>query len=241
MATDRAALSVDIALAARRLVLPRSRCIYEIVLPRDVTALHAQIVRDQTGPGPYWAMLWPSGIALADAITQEPELVRGQRVLEVGCGLGVTASAAVAAGADLTVADCTPEALAFCQANARHNAGQAPMTRQCDWRDPEAAFAVLSEERFPVVLAADVCYDPRDVAPLFALLERVVAPNGVLWLAEPGRPAAQQFLDRAHAAGWRGRRTEWRGPWPSRHDAAVVAVHQLRRLAPDPLPGPCGC
>jgi predicted nicotinamide N-methyase len=227
---DHAASAVGIPLVHRRVVLPRSRCIYDIARPRDVTALQAQVARDQTGPGPYWAMLWPSGIALADAITHAPALVRGQRVLELGCGLGVTASAAIAAGADLTVADCTPEVLALCRANARHNAGQAPATRQCDWRQPETAFAALGGERFPVVLGADVIYDPRDVEPLLALLERVVAPSGVLWLAEPGRSAAQSLLERADEAGWRGKRAEWHGPWPSKQDSAVVvAVHQLRR------------
>jgi hypothetical protein len=37
-------------------------------------------------------------------------------------------------------------------------------------------------------------------------------------------------LQRAHAAGWRETREEWRGPWPRRQDAAVVVtVRQLRR------------
>jgi predicted nicotinamide N-methyase len=230
VARDHVATTAGIPLTQRRLVLPRSRCIYEIVQPRDLTGLQAQIARDQTGPGPYWAMPWPSGIALADAITQAPASVRGQRVLELGCGLGVTASAAIAAGADLTVADCTPEVLALCRANALRNSGRAPAARRCDWRQPEAAFAALGGERFEVVLVADVIYDPRDVEPLYSLLERVVTPSGVLWLAEPGRSAARSLLERAHEAGWRGKRAERHGPWPSKQDSAVVvAVHQLRR------------
>jgi len=176
-------------------------------------------------------MVWPSGIALADAITQTPEFVNGRRVLELGCGLGVTASAALAAGADLIVADCTPEALILCKANARHNAGRAPIAVQCDWRQPEAAVEALGGAQFSVVLAADVAYDPRDVAPLFALLERLVAANGVLCLAEPRRSAARGFLELVHEAGWRGTWEEWHGPWPrSQDDAVIVAVHQLRRV-----------
>lgn len=239
-AIDHSALVADIPLARRRLVLPRSRCIYEIAQPRELAALHAQVARDQTGSGPYWAVPWPSGMALADAITQEPALVRGQRVLELGCGLGVTASAALAAGADLTVADCTAEALELCQANARRNAGRVPTTVVCDWRQPQSAFAALGERPFPLVLAADVLYDPRVFVPLFALLEQVVSPGGVLWLAEPGRPEAEPFLERLAAAGWCGARAEWGGPWSREQGVGVVvSLHRLRRPGTEtaPIPG----
>jgi predicted nicotinamide N-methyase len=225
------AAEIGSSLKTSRLRLPRSRCIYEIAQPCNLAAFRTQVIRDQTGPVPYWAMVWPSGIALADAITQTPEFVNGRRVLELGCGLGVTASAALAAGADLIVADCTPEALILCKANARHNTGRAPIAVRCDWRQPEEAVEALGGAQFSVVLAADVAYDPRDVAPLFALLERLVAANGVLWLAEPRRPAARGFLELVHEAGWRGTWEEWHGPWPrSQDDAVIVAVHQLRRV-----------
>ena len=47
---------------------------------------------------PYWALLWPSGMALAEAILAAPSLIAGKRTLELGCGLGVTASAALKPG-----------------------------------------------------------------------------------------------------------------------------------------------
>ena len=36
---------------------------------------------------PYWAELWPSGVFLAAAVGERD--LRGTRVLELGCGLGV--------------------------------------------------------------------------------------------------------------------------------------------------------
>ena len=74
------------------------------------------------------------------------------------------------------------------------------------------------------MLAADVLYERRDVEPLLALVERVVAPGGELWLAEPGRPPAARFLESIRARGWieeseqcsgrgRTRTTTGRGSW----------------------------
>jgi len=44
---------------------------------------------------PYWAELWPAGIALAEAL---PDRLDGVRVVELGCGLGVPSLVAAARG-----------------------------------------------------------------------------------------------------------------------------------------------
>ena len=38
---------------------------------------------------PYWAELWASAIAIAQIVAEDNILVRGQRIADVGCGLGV--------------------------------------------------------------------------------------------------------------------------------------------------------
>ena len=53
---------------------------------------------DQGDRDPYWCRLWPSAIALAQLILQQPELVRGKRVCDIGCGLGLAGIAAALAG-----------------------------------------------------------------------------------------------------------------------------------------------
>jgi len=183
---------------------------------------------------PYWAELWPSGVALAAKIARNPEIVKGRRVLELGCGLGVTAIAALRDGADLLVTDYAREALALCSLNALDQAGRQPRTLCVNWREPGATLHA-SEGGFPVVLAADILYESRDVEPLLALVERVVAPGGELWLAEPGRPPAGRFLESIGARGWIDESEECRGPWPDMEDnrkGIVVTIHRLRRRLP---------
>ena len=128
---------------------------------------------------PYWAELWPAGIALAEAL---PPTLAGQSVLELGCGLGVPALLAAARGARVTAVDWADGAIALLRANADRN-GLALEATRADWRQFAGAF--------DLVLAADVLYERRNVAPLVELLPRV-APVALVALA--GRPYEADFL-----------------------------------------------
>jgi predicted nicotinamide N-methyase len=179
---------------------------------------------------PYWARIWPSGVALADLALERRAEFAGQRVLELGCGLGTTASALLEAGAILTVSDYSPLPLAFCRYNALYNTGRAPRTLRFNWRSPnEGAVArAASGGGYPLILAADVLYEGRDVEPLLAIVERILAPDGMLWLAEPGRKTAQRFLNTAAALGWHGDTRKVAGPWPDGSND-TISLHFLRR------------
>jgi predicted nicotinamide N-methyase len=218
------------SLITEPVTLPLTRLTYSIVRPADTDRLLDQVAGDPEQNLPYWAEIWPSGIALADAIARAPELVQGQRTLELGAGLGITACAALAAGAELTVTDYASEALALCGLNTLRNVGRGAATIRLNWRRPDPVLFELARGGFPVVLAADVLYERRDIAPLLALVERIVSPDGLLWLAEPGRAVAAAFVETARARGWAGSSETHAGPWPDPKDAGVVVtVHQLRR------------
>lgn len=217
-------------LAREEVRLPRSGVCLHVTRPIDTDALLDQAADDPEQNLPYWAEIWPSGAALADAILQQPELVAGKRVFELGCGLGITAVVASHAGADLVISDYSPDALALAVNNLRQNNAFATQAVRLNWRDPDEAFIRLSAGGFPVVLAADVLYETRDIAPLLAFFDQVVAPGGLLWLAEPGRAVAERFLEQASALGWSGERTEHEGPWPDPKDEGVVVrLYQLRK------------
>lgn len=217
-------------LTETRFTLPESEVALRVWQPKDYEALLDAVADDPEQNLPYWAEIWPSGIALADEIVAHPEMVRGRRVLEIGSGLGVTASIALASGADLIVADYSPESLVLCRYNALSNSGKEPVALQMNWREPSPELRELAAGGFPVVLAADVLYEKRDIDPMLALVEWLVAPGGLFWLAEPGRNVAAQFLERAAEKGWRDKLSFHAGPWPDPRDFNVaVTVHQLRR------------
>jgi hypothetical protein len=75
-------------------------------------------------------------------------------------------------------------------ANAEDN-GLAVRAVRCEWRDPTP---LELDGPWDLVLGSDVLYDDSSARHLLALLGRVVAPAGEVWLADPGRPPASSFL-----------------------------------------------
>jgi predicted nicotinamide N-methyase len=149
---------------------------------------------------PYWAELWPSGLALARHVVTMP--LGGKRVLELGCGLGLPSLAATLAGADVLATDWAPEALALLERNAAAN-GLMVETAVLDWRS-----GAPPGSPFDLVLAADVLYEARNAEPLLAVLDDAVAPAGTALIADPGRRHAAPFFEAASARGWAARAVE---------------------------------
>jgi predicted nicotinamide N-methyase len=160
---------------------------------------------------PYWSVLWRSGVALARELDEED--LRGLRVVELGCGLGVPSLAAARAGARVLATDSCSEALELLARNAEAN-GVEVESAEVDWAQPGA---LLERAPFDLALAADVLYEREAVAPLSALLPRL-APE--VWLADPGRPAAGAFVEQAERR-W-ALETSVHG---------VVTIHRLRPRA----------
>jgi predicted nicotinamide N-methyase len=158
---------------------------------------------------PYWSVLWRSGIALARELDREA--LRGLRVVELGCGLAVPSIAAARAGAIVLATDACGDALDLLARNAEAN-GVELETARVDWTAPGE---LLERAPFDLVLAADVLYERANVALLLALLPRL-APEACI--ADPGRPAADAFMEEAARRGWQAE-TRVRG---------VVRIHRLR-------------
>ncbi|NVJ11088.1 hypothetical protein HUW63_38625, partial [Myxococcus sp. AM001] len=80
-----------------------------------------------------FGQLWPSGEILAQTLSGMP--VTGLRILEPGCGLGLTSLVLQRLGADITASDYHPLAGEFLLRNSELNQ-LAPIPYQsCDWAE----------------------------------------------------------------------------------------------------------
>jgi predicted nicotinamide N-methyase len=157
-----------------------------VLRPRQADALIDEHDFDEAEFLPYWAELWPSGVALAKAIA--PRALKGARVLELGCGLGLPSIAAARAGGRVLAVDWSPEAIDLLATNAARN-GARLETAVLSWTAPAP---LLARAPFDLVLAADVLYEQRNVTALAGLLPRL---GGEVLLADPGRPLLEGFLE----------------------------------------------
>ncbi len=190
-------------------VVPVGRSEVRLLRPRDPEALLDEQAFGEDEFMPYWAELWPAGLALARAL---PERLDGLRVVDLGAGLGVPALAAAARGAEVTAVDWAEEAVSLLRRNAIRN-GVELNAVHADWRELPGSF--------DLVLAADLLYERRNVEALLQVLPGL-AP--VVLLAEPGRPHAAGFFRAAEAS------------WRRREIAERVYRLELRRASPGSRP-----
>ncbi len=160
----------------------------ELERPRDPEALVSEEAFGDDEFLPYWAELWPSGLALAAHVASRD--LKGLHVLELGCGLGLPSLAAAALGARVVATDWAADAVALLRLNAERNRVVLDVERT-DWREPGR----LDPTMFDLVLAADVLYEKRNAAPLARLLNPILARGGTAWIADPGRHHAAAFLE----------------------------------------------
>lgn len=128
---------------------------------------------------PFWAFAWPGGQALARAILDAPETVRGLSVLDFAAGCGIAAIAAAKAGAArVEASEIDPLAAEAVRLNAALN-GVAVESRAEDM--------VGQPARWDVILAGDVCYEAPMTAHILPWLRAMAAAGVRVLLADPGR------------------------------------------------------
>lgn len=143
---------------------------------------------------PYWADVWPSARVLADRVLALRGA--GRTLLELGCGAGLVATAALLAGFRVCATDYYEEALRFTELNARQNTGAELETRLVDWRRLPTNLG-----RFDVVVGSDVLYERPYGALVARAIDVTLAARGEAYVADPGRIAAADFLRDAGARG----------------------------------------
>lgn len=130
-------------------------------------------------PPPFWAFAWAGGQALARFVLDNPEVVRGRRVLDFASGSGVSAIAAMRAGAASVVAsEIDAFAIAAIALNARVNEVEIKSVNED---------LVGRDDGWDIVLAGDVCYE-RDMSErVFEWLKRLHTRGATVMIGDPKR------------------------------------------------------
>lgn len=181
---------------------------YELEGLRDFAAATHEVYRSVRGRVdarrrddlcPMFGVIWGAARALAARLDAEGTALRGQRVLELGCGLALPSLVAARHGASVVATELHEASREFLERNARRNSIIGVSWCGLDWREP--ALSGLTPGSFPRVVASDVLFAPELPELVASMFARFLAPGGVGMLGDPGRPNLQGFVEEAEALG----------------------------------------
>lgn len=153
-----------------------------------------QALRLGIGPAtwPLFGLLWPSSIHLAAHLATRP-VCQNEKILEIGCGLGLASLVGHRRGARITASDCHPLAEKFLKVNLslnelcsslKYRHGQwgleQPLTEQ------EAGRPVLSG-RYDLVIGSDLLYEPDMPQALATFIDQHAKPQAEVWIVDQNR------------------------------------------------------
>ncbi len=131
-------------------------------------------------PPPFWAFAWAGGQALARYLLDNPALVRGKSVLDLGCGSGLTAIAPLLSGArSALAADIDPLALVAAELNAAANGVVIATT-------PDNLLAQVPAA-FDVTLVGDLFYERPLAEAVLAYIEAAATGGSTILIGDPQR------------------------------------------------------
>lgn len=166
----------------------RNICELDLLIPDPKQVEQGYRIANGKMPFPYWSKIWPSGVALANWLREEPQRVEGKLVLELGAGLGLPSLIAAPYAEHVIISDHVPGALAWSRLNVRALSLPNVECRLINWHQDEVPHV-------NVLLMSDVGYDPLDFERLQRLISNQLKTGGSVLLAVPERSVSVIFIE----------------------------------------------
>ena len=156
--------------------------------------IEQRLHRSSPGEGidalPLWAKIWPASFPLA-IYMRGLRPASGERVLEIGAGLGVSGLFAAKRGFSVVLSDTVPEALLFARINCLRNAlGDEVRVQQIDFTASD------DPGRFDRIIGSEVLYREQYFKPLLHFFRTNLEPKPsaeILLSADAGRRSIKFF------------------------------------------------
>lgn len=137
---------------------------------------------------PLFGSLWPAAEGLAAYLMQKNWPLRGQHVLEIGCGLGLPSLLCARRGAHVETMDHHPDVASLLARNCQRNQLQSLTFHLTSFQNAKTTLG-----SYDLIIGSDILYEPDLYPQLEDFILRHVAPKCHILIADPGRYAVSRF------------------------------------------------
>ncbi|MBF0456046.1 MAG: methyltransferase domain-containing protein [Magnetococcales bacterium] len=142
-----------------------------------------------------FGVIWASGELLAHLMSEYE--IKGLRILEVGCGIGLASLVLNHRSADITATDYHPEAETFLMENAKLNKDESIPFLRANWSEEQDALG-----KFDLIIGSDLLYEMGHAKALSNFINRHANPGCKVILIDPGRSHHSKFSKRMIELGY---------------------------------------
>ncbi|NJN88032.1 MAG: methyltransferase domain-containing protein [Leptolyngbyaceae cyanobacterium SL_7_1] len=144
---------------------------------------------------PLFGQVWPMGEILAQVMLGE--LLKGKRILEIGCGIGLASLVIKQLGGDITASDYHPLAHSFLIENARLNFLAPILFNSGNWNTINPTLGT-----FDLIIGSDVLYEHQHIQLLSAFIDRHSSDPVNVIIVDPGRGSHRAFAREMERLGY---------------------------------------
>ena len=144
---------------------------------------------------PLFGVVWASSEVLAHLLFDYK--IAGKRILEVGCGIGLSSLMLNHRRADITATDYHPEAEQFLLENVLLNKGKKIPFVRTGWGDEESGLG-----QFDLIIGSDLLYEGNHVELLAGFINQHAKPHCEVMLVDPGRSYHSRFSKKMVTLGY---------------------------------------
>jgi predicted nicotinamide N-methyase len=137
---------------------------------------------------PLFGSLWPAAEGLATWLLQKNLPLRGQRVLEIGCGLGLPSLLCAKLGAQVETMDHHPGVASLLARNCQRNKLNTLTFHLASFQNTSARLGT-----YDLIIGSDILYEPDLYPKLEDFILRHAAQKCQIIIADPGRYAVSRF------------------------------------------------
>ena len=143
-----------------------------------------------------FGVVWDSGEALARLMWSR--VFHGEKILEVGCGIGLASLVLGMRSQNISATDRHPDAQKFLDYNFTLNELAPIKFERCSWENPESSLG-----KFDLIIGSDLLYERENIGHLSRFIEQHAERNCEVVLVDPNRGFRAKFSKQMELLGFR--------------------------------------